>query len=114
MRRCSWWLWWWLSCCSLASLQQFDYLIVRPGRLVGGPWTNTDVSALLRTEEGTRKRVVLEKGDSLNGDAARVSVAELVVRSLDRPEAVNQEVSIVNQEGPPLSAQDWDPLFKSL
>lgn len=63
-----------------AATEEFDYLIVRPGRLVGGPWTNTDVSNLLKVEEGTRKRVVVERGDALNGDAARISVAELVVR----------------------------------
>lgn len=64
----------------IAATEDFDYLIVRPGRLVGGPWTNTDVSNLLKVEEGTRKRVVVERGDALNGDAARISVVELVVR----------------------------------
>jgi hypothetical protein len=34
----------------------------------------------LQVEEGTRKRVVVERGDALNGDAARISVAELVAR----------------------------------
>ena len=84
-------------------------MIVRPGRLVGGPYTNTDVSALFKVrlqclstgfgqnsvrlvllafphpkvEEGSRKRVVIEKGDTLLGDAARISVAELVVRVSD-------------------------------
>ena len=65
---------------STAATEDFDYLTVRPGRLVGGPWTNVDLSNLLKAEEGTRKRVVVERGDALNGDAARISVAELVVR----------------------------------
>jgi nucleoside-diphosphate-sugar epimerase len=29
-----------------------DYVIVRPGRLVGGPWTNIDISGLLKLEGG--------------------------------------------------------------
>lgn len=99
---------------SMAATEGFDYLIVRPGRLVGGPWTNTDVSNLLKVEEGTRKRVVVAKGDGLNGDAARISVAELVVRALDRPEAMNQELSLINEEGPPLTGDDWTALFKTL
>jgi nucleoside-diphosphate-sugar epimerase len=36
---------------SIAATSGFDYLIVRPGRLVGGPWTNTDVSGLLKVRE---------------------------------------------------------------
>jgi len=87
---------------------------VRPGRLVGGPWTNTDVSALLKVEEGTRKRVVVEKGDALVGDAARISVAELVARALDRPEASGKELSLVNEEGSPFSEGEWEGLFKGL
>jgi hypothetical protein len=40
----------------VSSLEGFGYLVVRPGRLVGGPWTNTDVSALLKVDEGSRKK----------------------------------------------------------
>ncbi len=99
---------------SLAATEGFDAVIVRPGRLVGGPWTNTDVSALLKVEEGTRKRVKVEKGDGLVGDAARVSVAELVVRALDRSEADNTEgLCMVNEEGSPFSDGEWDALFKT-
>jgi nucleoside-diphosphate-sugar epimerase len=101
-------------CRSLASTQGFDYVILRPGRLVGGPWTNTDVSALLRTEEGSRKRVVVQRGDEQSGDAARPSVAELVVRCLDRPEAANKDLSLVNQEGAALTSEDWDAIFRRL
>ncbi|TFJ85913.1 hypothetical protein NSK_002733 [Nannochloropsis salina CCMP1776] len=98
----------------MASTEGFDILIVRPGRLVGGPWTNTDVSTLLKVEEGARKRVVVEQGDSLVGDAARVSVAELVVRALERPEAVGRALCLVNEEGPPFSEGQWTALFEGL
>jgi len=79
---------------------------VRPGRLVGGPWTNTDVSALLKVDEGTRKRVVVEKGDAL--------VGELVAPALDRPEASGKELCLVNEEGSPFSEGEWEGLFKGL
>lgn len=72
------------------------------------------MSALLKVEEGTRKRVVVEKGDSLVGDAARISVAELVARALDRSEAVGQELCLVNEEGSPFSEEQWEGLFKRL
>lgn len=55
-------------------------MILRPGRLVGGPFTNTDIAALLKTNEGSRKSIKIEPGDGLVGDAARLSVAELVAR----------------------------------
>ena len=35
----------------------FDYVIVRPGRLVGGPWTNVDISGLLKLEGGKHSGV---------------------------------------------------------
>jgi len=56
---------------NMSEEEGFDYMIVRPGRLVGGPWTNTDVANLLKTQEGNKKQIQVEVGDSLNGDAAR-------------------------------------------
>lgn len=35
-----------------AQKSGFDYVLVRPGRLVGGPWTNYDVANLLKLEGG--------------------------------------------------------------
>ena len=35
-----------------AQKSGFDYILVRPGRLVGGPWTNYDVANLLKLEGG--------------------------------------------------------------
>jgi uncharacterized protein YbjT (DUF2867 family) len=36
-----------------AQMNNFDYVLVRPGRLIGGPWTNLDVANLLKLEGGT-------------------------------------------------------------
>lgn len=65
---------------STAATEGFDYIILRPGRLVGGPFTNTDVAALLKVNEGSRKQITVERGDALNGDAARIACAEFVAR----------------------------------
>ncbi len=58
--------------------------------------------------------MVVEKGDALVGDAARISVAELVARALDRPQAVGKELCLVNEEGSPFSEGDWERLFEGL
>jgi len=42
-----------------ASEGGFDYAIVRPGRLVGGPYTNLDVAKLLQIEGGKTLIVIL-------------------------------------------------------
>lgn len=65
---------------STAATEGFDYIILRPGRLVGGPFTNTDVAALLKVNEGSRKQITVERGDALNGDAARIACAEFAAR----------------------------------
>lgn len=56
----------------------------------------------------------VEKGDALVGDTARISVAELVARALDRNEAVGQELCLVNEEGAAFAEGEWDGLFKGL
>ena len=35
-----------------AAKSGFDYVVIRPGRLVGGPFTNLDVAKLLQVEGG--------------------------------------------------------------
>ena len=42
-----------------ARKKGFDYVIVRPGRLVGGPWTNVDISGLLKLEGGECRDLLL-------------------------------------------------------
>ena len=82
----------------MSEEEGFDYMIVRPGRLVGGPWTNTDVANLLKTQEGNKKQIQVEVGDSLNGDAARWSVAEFIVRGINIWRRTKQTQSLMGKE----------------
>jgi len=57
-----------------------DYVILRPGRLVGGPFTNLDVARLLQTEGGADNGVDVAVGDNLLGDCKRDAAAEAIVQ----------------------------------
>lgn len=35
-------------------------------------------------------------------------------QAFDQPGAMNEELCLVNEEGPPLTSEDWDALFKQL
>jgi nucleoside-diphosphate-sugar epimerase len=89
----------------------FDYAIVRPGRLVGGPYTNPDVAKLLQIEGGAENGVTVEIGDSLLGDCKRDACAESVVRCLTMDECRNVSFSIVSNEEKALSTEDWSREF---
>lgn len=115
----------------MSEKEGFDYMIVRPGRLVGGPWTNTDVANLLKTEEGNKQQIEVEEGDRLNGDAARWSVAEFIVRGInlwkkakknesigtntEELKFVNKEITLINRDGEKFqNDSQWEKLFQNL
>ena len=89
------------------------YTIIRPGRLIDGPYTSYDLNTLLRAKTDGKKAVVIEKGDSLNGDASRVDVANVCVESLFYDSTINQDFSIVN-EGERPTTINWEELFVKL
>mmetsp|Transcript_3755 Transcript_3755/g.5509 ORF Transcript_3755/g.5509 Transcript_3755/m.5509 type:complete len:322 (-) Transcript_3755:165-1130(-) len=89
----------------------FDYAIVRPGRLVGGPYTNLDVAKLLQIEGGAENGVTVESGDTLLGDCKRDACAEAVVQCLERAECVNTEFSIISNEEAALTDAQWTDVF---
>jgi nucleoside-diphosphate-sugar epimerase len=94
-----------------AKVGGFDFVIVRPGRLVGGPYTNPDVAKLLQIEGGAENGVTIEVGDSLLGDCKRDACAEAVVRCLTMDECSNLAFSIVSNEEKALSTEDWSREF---
>ena len=51
------------SVAAAAAKAGFDYAVIRPGRLVGGPFTNLDVAKLLQVEGGAENGVSIAKGD---------------------------------------------------
>jgi uncharacterized protein YbjT (DUF2867 family) len=92
---------------------RLPYTIIRPGRLIDGPYTSYDLNTLLRAKTDGQKAVVLESGDRLNGEASRIDVANACVESLFHDTTVNQSFSIVNSGDRP-AVTDWSQLFATL
>ncbi|WP_353929543.1 SDR family oxidoreductase [Okeanomitos corallinicola TIOX110] len=89
------------------------YTIIRPGRLIDGPFTSYDLATLLKTTTGGKLAVVLGKGDKINGDASRIDVAAACVESLFYPQIENQIFELVNQGTRP-DKIDWQHLFSQI
>jgi uncharacterized protein YbjT (DUF2867 family) len=92
----------------------FDYTILRPGRLVGGPFTNYDVANLLKIEGGAENGVTLATGDTLLGDCKRDACAEAVVQALTNENCKNKILSIISTEEQALTNEQWTDTFQSL
>jgi len=98
-----------------SSKNNFSYVIVRPGRLVGGPFTNLDVANLLKIQGGAYDGVDLARGDALLGDCSRDACAEAVVRALTSDDCNDVDFSIIsNPDKKPLTPQQWNDEFKKL
>ena len=89
------------------------YTIIRPGRLIDGPYTSYDLNTLLRAKTDGKQAVKIEEGDNLNGDASRIDVANACVESLFHDTTINKDFSIVN-DGERPSNVDWEQLFAKL
>ena len=89
----------------------YDYAIVRPGRLVGGPYTNLDLAKLMQIEGGAENGVTVEVGDTLLGDCKRDACAEAVLQCLERDECKNAAFSIVSNEEAALTDEQWKDVF---
>jgi nucleoside-diphosphate-sugar epimerase len=103
---------------SLASNGRYEAVVVRPGRLVGAPFTNFDLAKLLgKTNEGTASRgVVLSKNDDLAGDCERGDVALAVTKILksERLRKPQTVFSIINEVGATPNDDEWDEKFASV
>lgn len=91
-----------------------QYAIVRPGRLVGGPFTNYDVAKLLQIQGGAENGVTVAAGDVLLGDCKRDACAEAVVQCLTNAACSNVEFSIVSNDEQALTVQQWTRAFQSM
>uniref|UniRef100_A0A7S0ZAU6 NAD(P)-binding domain-containing protein n=1 Tax=Timspurckia oligopyrenoides TaxID=708627 RepID=A0A7S0ZAU6_9RHOD len=92
-----------------------DYSILRPGRLVGGPYTNIGA---IRKERGDNG-IVLALGDNQSGDCAREDVAAVAVESIFREEAKCKAFTVVNPADLPRKSvveedDEWNELFGRL
>jgi uncharacterized protein YbjT (DUF2867 family) len=92
----------------------FEYAIIRPGRLVGGPYTNPDVAKLLQVQGGAENGVDVQPGDSLLGDCKRDACAEAVVQCLINEECRNVDFSIASNDQPALTNEAWNQAFRSM
>jgi nucleoside-diphosphate-sugar epimerase len=90
------------------------YAIVRPGRLIGGPFTNLDVARLLQIEGGAENGVDAVAGDVLLGDCKRDACAEAVVQCLVNDACRNVEFSIISNENKALDDQQWTEAFQNM
>ena len=99
---------------SAASEAGCSYAIVRPGRLVGGPYTNTDFVKMFQIEGGAENGVDVALGDDLLGDCKRDACAEAVLQALENECCVDLEFSLVSNEEKALTNDEWSSAFKSM
>lgn len=97
-----------------ASSDTYEYTIVRPGRLVGGPFTNLDVAKLLQVQGGAENGVAVAPGDDLLGDCKRDACAEAIVQALFQDGAGNTDFSIISTEEAALTDDEWKQAFEGL
>jgi uncharacterized protein YbjT (DUF2867 family) len=92
---------------------RLPYTIIRPGRLIDGPYTSYDLNTLLQAKTDGKFGVVVGKGDTLTGDTSRIDVAAACVESLLYSNASGQVFELVNQGvRPPVI--DWRQIFSHL
>lgn len=89
------------------------YTIIRPGRLIDGPFTSYDLNTLLKATTNGKSGVVIGTGDTLNGQTSRIDVAAACVECLSSPATEGKVFEIINQGSRP-TAIDWNALFAQL
>jgi uncharacterized protein YbjT (DUF2867 family) len=89
------------------------YTIIRPARLIDGPYTSTDLNTLLKAKTGGKLGVVLGQGDALVGESSRIDVAAACVACLEAETTVNQVFEIVNR-GARSGPINWPVQFATL
>ncbi|HAA29986.1 MAG TPA: NAD(P)-dependent oxidoreductase [Cyanobacteria bacterium UBA8553] len=89
------------------------YTIIRPGRLIDGPYTSYDLNTLLKAKTGGKLGVVVGTGDTLVGDTSRIDVASACVECLSNPATEGKVFELVNQGTRP-SEINWTALFDRL
>ncbi|MDJ0690508.1 MAG: SDR family oxidoreductase [Xenococcaceae cyanobacterium MO_188.B32] len=89
------------------------YTIIRPGRLIDGPYTSYDLNTLLKAKTDGKKAVVLGTGDKLNGETSRIDVANVCVECLNYDNTIGKAIDIINSgERPPVT--NWQQLFAQI
>jgi uncharacterized protein YbjT (DUF2867 family) len=89
------------------------YTIIRPARLIDGPFTSYDLNTLLKATTGGTLGIVLGTGDTLSGQTSRIDVAAACVECLNYPETENTIFELINIGTRPETI-DWKSLFSQL
>ncbi|HEY9596779.1 MAG TPA: SDR family oxidoreductase [Cyanophyceae cyanobacterium] len=89
------------------------YTIIRPARLIDGPYTSYDLNTLLKAKTGGKLGVIVGTGDTLSGDTSRIDVAAACVECIENPITEGKAFELVNQ-GTRLSQVNWNALFSQL
>ncbi|MEL6496354.1 MAG: SDR family oxidoreductase [Cyanobacteria bacterium J06623_7] len=90
-----------------------NYTIIRPARLIDGPYTSYDLNTLLRAKTNGKKAVQIKPGDSLDGETSRIDVANACTECLFDDNTINKEFSLANSGDRP-AVTDWSQLFSAL
>ncbi len=92
---------------------ELPYTIIRPARLIDGPYTSYDLNTLLRAKTDGKKAVVIGTGDTLNGETSRIDVANVCVECLNYEVTAGKTFEIINSgERPPVT--DWEQLLAQI
>ena len=89
------------------------YTIVRPGRLIDGPYTSYDLNTLLKAKTESQLGIVVGTGDTLSGETSRIDLAAACVVCLHNPYMVGKVFEMMSA-GPRPSSIDWDTLLAEL
>ncbi|MFP4102039.1 SDR family oxidoreductase [Coleofasciculus sp.] len=89
------------------------YTIIRPARLIDGPYTSYDLNTLLKAKTDGKLGVVVGTGDTLNGETSRIDVAAACVECIDHPVTEGKVFELVNKGARPTKI-DWTALFSGL
>jgi uncharacterized protein YbjT (DUF2867 family) len=87
------------------------FTILRPGRLIDGPYTSRDLNTLLQAKTGGRLGVMVWTGDRLSGQTSRLDVAAACIACLGLPATEGKTYELINQ-GPRPAQLDWAELFQ--
>lgn len=93
---------------------EYQAIVVRPGRLVGAPFTNFDLAKLLNKDQGDSKGIVMDTRDVLNGDVERNDVAIAITKILGAKLTTDIfpiTFSIINADGDAPDDFEWGKLM---
>jgi uncharacterized protein YbjT (DUF2867 family) len=89
------------------------YTIIRPVRLIDGPYTSYDLNTLIKASTQGKLGVVIDTGDKAVGETSRIDVAAACVECLAYSETENKVFELVNKGKRP-TVIDWQGLFATL